>query len=133
MARHRRSRRHSKQMAQQGGYDSAWSYGLETVGNGWTQFLNALTIQPGQNLGTVQSNDIVPIKNINAQNSQPYLGPNLQTIKGGRRRSRRTRSRSRRGGNLGAVVNQAAVPLALLAAQQMYGKRTRKHRHSRRH
>ena len=40
---------------------SAWGWGLGTVGNGWTQFMNSLTLQPGQNLGTIQSNNLVPI------------------------------------------------------------------------
>lgn len=51
-----------------------------------------------------------------------------QTIVGGR-----TRKRGRKGGFLGPVINQAAVPGALLAMQQTYrrkrtGGRTRKHR-----
>jgi len=108
---------------------SSWGWGLGTVGNGWTQFMNALTLQPGQNAGTVQSNDLVPVGNVNAQNAQPSIGSNL---KGGRRGRRRRGTK--RGGNLGAlgaVVNQAIVPGTLLAAQQMYGRRRRsgKRRH----
>lgn len=129
MAKHSHKRRnHSKSrtMRQRGGGlngnpPSAWGYGLGTVGNGWTQFMNALTLQPGQNSGTIQSNDIVPVNNINAQDAQPSLSANL---KGGRRR--RYKRGSKRGGNLGAlgaVVNQAFVPGTLFAAQQMYKPR----------
>ena len=48
---------------------------------------------------------------------------------------RRTRSRGRRGGFLGSLVNQAIVPFSILVLQQTYGKKsrggrkgTRKHR-----
>ena len=90
------------------------------------QFTDALTIQPGQNLATRQSNDIVPINNPNANNSQPYLKPNMT---GGKRRRRRASSRSRsqgrgrKGGSLAAIISQAIPPFFLLGAQQMYGKR----------
>jgi len=43
---------------------------------------------------------------------------------GGRRR--RHGKKSRRGGFMGQVVNQAIVPFALLGAQQMYGTRKRR-------
>jgi len=108
-----------KSCSQKGG-DSAWQWQLNNLGDGWKQFTNALTLQPGDNSGTSQSNDIVPIKNLNAQNSRPVL-PKKMT--GGRRH------KSKKGGNWGAVIGQAAVPLTLLAMQQSYGKnRTRKSR-----
>jgi hypothetical protein len=97
--------------------DSAWGFQMNNLGNGWTQFMNSLTLQPGENLGTSQSNNIVPIRNINAQDAQPSLSPKMT---GGRKR--RPKSCVKRGGNWGAVVEQAAVPLALLGMQQMYGK-----------
>jgi hypothetical protein len=124
----------SKTCRQKGGNygsypNSAWGYQLNNLGSGWTQFMNSLSLQPGENLGTSQSNAIVPIKNLNAQNSRPALS---QKMTGGRKR------RLKKGGNWGAVIGQAAVPLALLGMQQMYGKnRTRKaqsfNRKSRRH
>jgi hypothetical protein len=108
-------------MSQKGG-DSAWQWQLNNLGNGWTQFMNSLSLQPGDNLGASQSNAIVPVKNVNAQNAQPSLSPNMT---GGRRRKR---NRSRKGGNLAAVVEQAAVPLVLLGMQQSYKKKqSRKH------
>lgn len=122
--RNARTRRNAK--AQRGGElsgnpASAWGWGLGTVGNGWTQFMNSLTLQPGQNLGTSQSNNIVPVNNINAQDAQPMLKPNMS---GGKRhrKSHVKRHRKSRGGNFAAVLNQAAVPGILLAAQQTFGK-----------
>jgi hypothetical protein len=118
------SRAKSRRYKQRGGElgsnpPSAWGYVAGTVGNGWTQFTNALTLQPGQNLGASQSNDIVPIGKVNAQNAQPMLKPNMS---GGKKR------RGAKGGSWGAVATQAIVPGFLLGAQQLYGRR-----YSRRH
>ena len=120
--------------------DSAWGFQMNNLGNGWTQFMNSLSVQPGSNLGSSQSNNIVPIKNINAQDSQPSLSPKMT---GGKRRKQlmqqqlqqqrmqqltRGKGRGKKGGYWGAVLEQAAVPLALLGMQQFYGKRhTRSH------
>ena len=159
----RRSRSSTKTRSQKGGNygsypDSAWGFQMNNLGNGWTQFMNSLSVQPGQSLGTSQSNNIVPIRNVNAQDSQPSLSPKMT---GGRRRMRqrqqrqmqqqqrqmqqqqqqqmqqqqqqmqqqsRGKGRGKKGGYWGAVLETAAVPLALLGMQQFYGKR-----HSRRH
>jgi len=45
----------------------------------------------------------------------------------------RGKGRSRKGGFFGAVLQEAAVPFGLLAANNYYGKRTRKHRKHRKH
>jgi hypothetical protein len=114
--RHNRSRRHKQRGGELAGNPpSAWGWALGTAGNGWNQFMNSLTLHPGESQVAAKSNDLVPNK-----------------MSGGKRRSRsRSRSRSRKGGNLGAVLNQAAVPLVLLGANQVIGKklskRTRKH------
>lgn len=100
---------------------SAWGWGMGTLGGGWTQFMNSMTLQPGQNLGTSQSNNIVPVGNVNAQDAQGNIGPNMRGDIPGQAGGRRRR-RGRRGGNFGAVLGQAAVPGILLAAQQTYGK-----------
>jgi hypothetical protein len=113
--------KHSRK--QKGGMNSpsAWSYVYDTVGNGWTQFQNALTLQPGENLGSINSNAIEPVGNINAQDAQGV--PTVQSLAlvqsaGKRRRgSRRSRKMSKRGGNWMAVANQAIVPVALLGMQ----------------
>ncbi len=134
--RSHRRRSHSKartmRRSQKGGElagnpASAWGWGLGTLGGGWTQFMNSLTLQPGQNLGTIQSNNIVPVGNINAQNAQGNIGPNMTGNIPGQAGGKKRRQRKSRGGNFGAVLGQAAVPGILLAAQQSYGK-SRRHR-----
>ena len=110
-----RSQRRSQTRSQRGGNygnypDSAWGFQMNNLGNGWNQFMNSLSVQPGS---SNQSNNIVPN---NAQNVQPKMT-------GGKHRRR-----GKKGGYWGAVLEQAAVPLALLGMQQFYGKRhTRKH------
>lgn len=102
---------------------SSWGWGLGTAGNGWTQFMNSLTLQPGQNIAAAKSNDLVPV-------GRPNANEPLQSVKmnGGRRRRNKSK-RSRRGGNWGVVLNQAAAPLALLGANQYFGKRRRSRKH----
>lgn len=138
MAKHRSHKRRSHSKAktmrrgQHGGAldgnpASAWGWGMGTLGNGWTQFMNSLSLQPGQNMGTVQSNNIVPVGNSNAQNSQGMIGPDMKgdiPQNGGRKRKHR-KSRGKRGGN---VLAQAAVPLALIAMNNVMGSRRRKGR-----
>jgi len=114
------SRGRTRRVAQRGGElagnpPSAWGWGLGTVGSGWQQFMNSLTLQPGQNLATQQSNDIVPKNNLNAQTVQA----------GGRRRARR-------GGNWAAVASQAAVPAALIVMNNAMGSRRNRNRSRRR-
>jgi hypothetical protein len=110
---------------------SAWGWGLGTLGNGWTQFMNTMSLQPGQNLGAVQSNSIVPVNNLNAQSAQGNIGPNMTgdiPQQGGRRRRGRGRRGSKRGGDIGAVLSQAAVPGALIIMNNSLGKRSRRRR-----
>lgn len=114
------SRGRTRRVAQRGGElagnpPSAWGWGLGTVGSGWQQFMNSLTLQPGQNLGAQQSNDIVPKNNLNAQTVQA----------GGKRRARR-------GGNWAAVASQAAVPAALIVMNNAMGSRRNRNRSRRR-
>ena len=126
MAKHSSQKRRSKSKSktarrgQNGGNlagypPSSWGWVNGTLGNGWNQFMNSLTVQPGQNAGTSQSNNVVPNNNINAQDAQPMLNSNLG---GGGLKKRR---RGKKGGSWMAVVNQAVVPGTLLAAQQLYG------------
>jgi hypothetical protein len=116
---------------------SAWGWGLGTLGGGWNQFMNSLSLQPGGNLGAAQSNAIVPMGNVNAQTAQGNIGPNMTGNipgqAGGRRRRRgrrsgSKRSGSKRGGNFGAVLSQAAVPGAIILMNNALGKRSRRGR-----
>ena len=113
---------------------SAGNYLLSVVGDGWTQFTNALTLNPAQGPVAAAQTEIVPIANPNANvsNYDKSLGQ-----MGGKGRGK---GRGRKGGflGLGPVLQQAAVPIALIGMQQTYakrhkrgGKRTR--RHSRKH
>jgi hypothetical protein len=136
MAKHRshkrRSHSKSRTMRLKGGAlagnpSSAWGWGLGTVGNGWTQFMNSLTLQPGQNLGAVQSNNLVPVGNLNAQTAQGNIGPGMGgdvPQSGGKRR--RHRRSYKRGGN---VLAQAAVPVALIAMSNSMGRSRSRRRH----
>lgn len=139
MAKHRSHKRRSHcksrtmRRGQRGGElagnpPSAWGWGLGTLGNGWTQFTNALTLQPGQNLGAVQSNNIVPVGNLNAQTAQGNIGPSMggDVPQGGGKRRRHRRSRVKRGGNFLAVAETAAVPVALIAMNNTLGSRRRR-------
>lgn len=141
MAKHtshkRRSRSKSRTMrrTQKGGElagnpPSSWGWGMGTLGNGWTQFMNSLSLQSGQNLGTSQGNNIVPVGGMNAQDSQGMIGANMKgdiPQNGGKKRRKR-RSCVKRGGNLLAVAEQAAVPIALIAMNNSLGTRRRRHR-----
>jgi hypothetical protein len=151
--RRQRSKQRTQRRSQSGGSwgnypDSAWGYQMNNLGNGWTQFMNSLSVQPGQNLGTSQSNDIVPVNNVNAQDTTKMLtGGKKHKHKRNKMRhlqqmqmqmqqqqmqqqmqQSKSQSRGKKGGYWGAVLEQAAVPLALLGMQQAYGNR-----HTRRH
>jgi hypothetical protein len=129
-----------------GGYpDSAWGFQMNNLGNLWNQTMNSLSVQPGENSATSQSNAIVQNGNLNVED------PKSQMMSGGkklrkRRNMRRmmqqqmmqqqmmqqqrqqmmgqskSQSRGKKGGYWGAVLEQAAVPLVLLGLQQSYGK-----------
>jgi hypothetical protein len=89
---------------------------MNNLGNGWTQFMNSLSLQPGESQSAAQSNNIVAVKNMSG-------GKNRRRMQ----QRANSQSRGKKGGYWGAVMEQAAVPLALLGLQQAYGKRhTRK-------
>ena len=118
----RRSHSKSKTMKQHGGDlggnpPSAWGYMLGTVGNGPQQFYNTFI------RSTTQSNDILPLGGASSS-SQPSIGANLT---GGK-----IRRQSKRGGNLGAVLAQSAVPGTLFLLNQSAKSRKRS-KHNRRH
>jgi len=100
--------------------DSSWGSVFNNYGDGWTQFMNALTLQPGANAASASSNQIVPIGKINAND------PSVTLLKqtGGKTRKR---GRGKKGGflGIGAILEQAVVPFALLGMQNSYGKSKR--------
>lgn len=100
-------------------YSSAATYQLAVNGDGNAQYNRVFDINGPD--GKIPGNLIVGAQGQN-------LGyPQSVSMKGGRRR------RSRKGGNFGNIINQAVVPLGLLAMQQTYkkkkhgGKKTRRH------
>lgn len=139
--RRQRSQQRTQRRSQRGGSwgaypDSAWGFQMNNLGNGWTQFMNSLSVQPGQNTGTSQSNNIVPN---NAQDTTKMMAGgkkhrhkrykkmrHMQQMQMQQQQQQmqqsKSQSRGKKGGYWGAVLEQAAVPLALLGMQQAYGK-----------
>jgi|LauGreDrversion4_2_1035121.scaffolds.fasta_scaffold626237_1 hypothetical protein len=91
-----------KTRKQRGG--SAWSWGLTTAGDGWTQFMNSLSVNN-------------PTNNLVLAN---------KSMKGGKRRRKRS---VKKGGNIGAVISQAAAPLTLFAMQHLASRKRKSGRH----
>jgi|688.fasta_scaffold800538_1 hypothetical protein len=117
MAHKRRQSRGRKMRG--GSYTSGSTYGGYVNGTGNEQFNRTFDIagQYGSRVGS----EYVGAQGQNAQQFGTPSGQNLSLIQsaGGRK--------SRRGGflELGGVINQAAVPLSILAMQQNYGKKSR--------
>lgn len=127
MARHsrRHSRRHRSRKMRGGSYTDGASYGRYvngTTGEQWSR-----TMDQTGTFGQIQGNVIIGAQgqNVTPVSQMPSAGQ-LSLIQNGAGRRRR------RGGFLGEVVNQAIVPLALLGAQQNYGRK-RKGGKTRRH
>jgi len=107
------SRTKSRRRKQHGGVapPSAWGHVMNNFGDGLKQFQDSLTLQPGQNLASSQSNALNPI------------GANAQS--GGKG----TKRKGSKGGSWGAVATQALVPGFLFGAQQLYGRRLKSRKH----
>ena len=133
MARHSRSRRHHKRRSMRGGYSSASTYGTYVNGSVDSQYNRVF--------GSGSANQSNVIVGEQGQWARPVNTPTAQNLalvqSAGRRRHRRRHGRSRRGGLIGEVVNQAIVPLTLLGMQHTYrkgkrgGRRTRRRSHRR--
>jgi hypothetical protein len=149
----RKSKRHnkSKRNRQRGGElagnpPSAWGWGLGTMGDGWTQFMDSLTLQSNQNGNMNQSNNIVPVGNASIQSK---VGGRKRKHRGGNNDASMSNSgsmpmsvpvdvsvsalsstggkkRGKRGGN---VLAQAIVPGALILMNNALGKFSRKRHH----
>jgi len=108
-----------------GSYSSASTYGSYVNGPMDSQY-NRTFDQAGA-YGNIQGNGLIGAQGQSVNNSVGAPNANqLNLIQSAGRR--RMHGRTRRGGYLGEVLNQAVVPLALLGIQQTYGKRN----HSRR-
>jgi hypothetical protein len=104
-----KSKSKSQKGGNQGAYpDSAWGFQLNNVGDAWSQFTRVMGSPNTSNVITPAHTPSV------ASNAAPAR----QT--GGKRRNR---SRAKKGGYWGAVLEQAIVPLTLLGLQQKFGTR----------
>ena len=80
-------------------------WGLNALGNGWTQFINSVTPQTNA-----------------PPNVPPNVTSNVQPMKAGNRR----RKSVKRGGN---AITQAIMPFSLLAMNNILGSRKRRRKH----
>ena len=125
--------KHKTRKHQGGNSPSGWGYVYNTVGNGWTQFQNALTLQPGDNAVSQQSNNIEPVGNPNFGNTSYSPSQSELTLiqsAGKRKRSKINRRRSKKGGYWSEVASRAIVPFALLGLQNKFKKRGTKRKSS---
>jgi len=128
--RNRRSRR-SRKMSGGSPYSSASTYGEYVNGSAGAQY-NRVFDQAGS-YGQLQGNTIIGAQGQNIpSSSQMPTGEQMALIQRAGRRHRSRGRRSRKGGFLGEVVNQAIVPFALLGMQQTYRRGKRGGRHTRR-
>jgi hypothetical protein len=106
----------TRRKRQKGG---GWSWSLNSLGSGWTEFTNSFmsqnnstntNIQPGTNNGVINTNANT---NTNA----------IQLMKAGKRKRKHS---VKHGGN---VIAQAVVPLSLFAMNNVVGSRKRRKRY----
>lgn len=114
-------KRNSRRNRQLGG-NSAWQHVSSQVGDGWTQFQNALTLDTGNKLVQIGATP-------NTQNIQNKTMSGGKRRKGSRRKgTRRKGTRRQKGGNIGAIISNAIVPFSLVGLNNFFGKRkSRKH------
>lgn len=123
---HSRRRRTQKRVYRggNGNYSSAATYGSYVNGGMNPQFDRVFN-SPSQSNVSIGAQ---------GQNSNMSVGVpnenNLALVQGGGRRRKHRSRRSKRGGVLGPIINQAIVPFGILAMQQRY-KRNSKSHHSR--
>lgn len=120
----RRIKRSRKSKMRGGSYSSAATYGQYvngSVDNQWNR-----TMDQSGAYGQVQGNVIIGAQGQNVTSpTQVPTAAQLKLIQAGGRR------RTKRGGFLGPVINQAIVPFSLLGMQQTYrrkrgGRKTRR-------
>jgi len=120
--KHRRSQHHVKRGG--GNYTSGSSYGSYVNGPEPAQF--SRTFDQSGPYGDRFGSQYVGAQGQWATNPHSPTGENLSLIQSA------GKSRKRRGGLIGEVINQAIVPFGLLGLQQSYGRKrhggkTRKH------
>ena len=104
-----KSKSKSQKGGNQGAYpDSAWGFQLNNVGDAWSQFTRVMGSSNTSNVITPASTATTGATGAHASQ------------KGGKRRNK---SRAKKGGYWGAVLEQAVVPLTLLGLQQKFGTR----------
>ena len=134
MAKHSRTRSHTRRhKVKRGGsnYSSASTYGTYVSGTANQQYDRVFS-QTGSD-SAIQSNILTGVQGQNTHQQGAPSAQNLSLIQSaGKRRSRRTRHK--KGGLWGEVLNQAIVPFTILGLQQSYkrkkhgGKKSRKYR-----
>ena len=127
--RHSRGKRGSRKM-RGGSYTSGSTYGSYVNGTGPLQFARTF-----DTTGPYAARPGAEYVGAQGQNAQQYGYPTAQNLSLIQSAGKRRRKRSRRGGflELGGVINQAAVPLAILGMQQTYKKKSYGGRGTRRH
>jgi hypothetical protein len=147
--RNNKTKRHRQRGGELAGNPpSAWGWGMGTLGDGWTQFTNSLTLQSNQNGNINQSNNIVPVGKGVMQNMPPKFGGRKRKYRGGNSNDLMPeqmpmpvalvpitaptstptstptggKKRRTRGGN---VVAQAIVPASLILMNNALGKYSR--------
>jgi hypothetical protein len=122
----------TRRKSQKGG---GWSWSLNSLGTGWTEFTNSLM---SQNNSANVPNNFLPNVNANANpNANANANPNVQLMKAGKRKRKQGTVKhggnvAKHGGNVvkhgGNVVAQAVVPLSLFAMNNALGTCKRRRR-----
>jgi hypothetical protein len=131
MTKHSRSRRHSRSRKMRGGnYTSASTYGSYVNGSGDSQF--ARTFDSTGPYASRAGSEYVGAQGQWSQQPGEPSAQNLSLVQSaGKGKKYR---KSRRGGFIGEVINQAIVPFGILGLQQTYrkkrtgGRKTRRYR-----
>ncbi len=131
MTKQRQSRRPSRSRRMRGGsYTSASTYGSYVNGSPDSQF--ARTFDSSGPYANRVGAEYVGAQGQWSQQPNTPTEQNLSLIQSAGKRGKR--GKSRRGGFMGEVINQAIVPFAILGLQQTYrkkrtgGRKTRRHR-----
>ena len=110
--RHHGGKRHKKG----GQYSSAATYGNFVNGNVNDQF--SRVFDTNGPYGQIPGNVIIGAQGQNAGYPPSVSAPSIPPLQKAGKRSKR-----RRGGNIGSIINQAIVPFGILGLQQTYKKK----------